>query len=46
MVMNNDMILVIDQGQIKEFDSPKNLLANEKSIFYNMVTNETHKKKK
>ena len=32
-ILDMDMILVLDQGQIKEYDSPQNLLANPNSIF-------------
>ena len=29
-------VMVLDKGQIAEFDNPKNLLNNSKSIFYSM----------
>ncbi|XP_062857046.1 ATP-binding cassette sub-family C member 5 [Trichomycterus rosablanca] len=36
-VLSCDRVLVLDQGQILEFDSPSNLLANEKSCFHAMM---------
>jgi len=30
-------VLVLDQGQIKEFAPPSELLANKQSIFYGMA---------
>ncbi|KAF8331910.1 uncharacterized protein EI90DRAFT_3154324 [Cantharellus anzutake] len=35
-VIDYDRIMVMDAGQIAEFDSPKNLLKNENGIFYSM----------
>ncbi|KAJ1858822.1 hypothetical protein LPJ73_001864 [Coemansia sp. RSA 2703] len=36
-VMDSDRILVMDRGQIAEFDSPKNLLSNKNSHFSQLV---------
>ena len=36
-VIQFDKILVLDQGQVVEFDSPRKLLANTKSVFAQMV---------
>ncbi|SMN22850.1 similar to Saccharomyces cerevisiae YLL015W BPT1 ABC type transmembrane transporter of MRP/CFTR family [Maudiozyma saulgeensis] len=35
-VLDNDKILVLDQGSVKEFDSPQNLLAQKDSLFYHL----------
>ena len=32
-VLNSDRILVLEQGEVKEFDSPKTLLQNKNSLF-------------
>ncbi|XP_035377481.1 multidrug resistance-associated protein 5 isoform X1 [Electrophorus electricus] len=36
-VLSCDRVLVLDQGQILEFDSPSNLLADERSHFHAMM---------
>merc|ERR1712100_348310 len=36
-VMASDRILVMDDGQVSEFDSPKNLLKNQDGIFFGLV---------
>lgn len=35
-VMDNDRIVVLEQGKVKEFDSPENLLKDRDSLFYNL----------
>ena len=30
-------VMILDQGEVKEFDSPRNLLENTKSLFYGMA---------
>ena len=37
-VMNADKILVLENGEIIEFDSPKNLLNNKSSYFYDFYS--------
>lgn len=38
-IMDSDKIVVLDQGEVKEFDSPENLLKREDSLFYSLVNN-------
>ncbi|KAJ8938900.1 hypothetical protein NQ318_007615 [Aromia moschata] len=35
-IMDSDRVIVLDKGQIVEFDTPTNLLADTKSIFHGM----------
>jgi len=36
-VMDSDKILVLDNGFVRELDSPENLLKNTSSIFYSLA---------
>ncbi|EIN06055.1 multidrug resistance-associated ABC transporter [Punctularia strigosozonata HHB-11173 SS5] len=36
-IMHSDRVLVLDQGKIAEFDSPKVLLENKNSVFYSLA---------
>ncbi|KAG8381911.1 hypothetical protein BUALT_Bualt05G0022000 [Buddleja alternifolia] len=36
-IINSNQILVLDSGQVVEYDTPQNLLENEASAFYKMV---------
>ena len=40
-IINYDKILVLDAGEVKEFDSPTNLLKNENSLFHELFTKST-----
>ncbi|KAF5286638.1 hypothetical protein FQA39_LY16212 [Lamprigera yunnana] len=36
-IMDSDRVIVLDKGNIVEFDSPSNLLQNKQTIFYGMA---------
>jgi ABC-type multidrug transport system fused ATPase/permease subunit len=38
-IMDSDKVLVMDDGKAAEFDTPGKLLADEKSMFYSLVSN-------
>lgn len=38
-IMDNNRVMVLDQGRIAEFNTPDNLLADRQSIFYGMAKN-------
>ena len=40
-IINYDKILVLDSGEVKEFDSPSNLLKDENSLFHELFTKST-----
>ena len=35
--MDSDMVLVMDQGRVAEYDTPEHLLSNDKSVFYGLA---------
>ena len=41
-IINSDKILVLDDGKTAEFDSPKNLLKNQRSHFTKLVHEMKH----
>ena len=36
-IMDSTRVIVFDQGRIVEFDTPRNLMENENSLFYSMA---------
>lgn len=36
-IIDSDRILVMDTGQVAEFDEPHALLSNHRGVFYSMV---------
>ena len=40
-IINYDKILVLDAGEVKQFDSPTNLLKDENSLFHELFTKST-----
>lgn len=36
-VIESDRLMVLDTGNVREFDSPKSLLDNHNSLFYSMA---------
>lgn len=37
-VMDSDRIVVLERGEVKEFDSPENLLKDKESLFYHLCS--------
>lgn len=43
-ILNYDKVLVLEKGNVVEFDSPKNLLSKKDSLFYSLVNISINKK--
>ena len=43
-IFDYDKILVMDNGRVAEFDSPKSLASNKSTLFYSLIANEIEKK--
>lgn len=43
-ILNYDKVLVLEKGNVIEFDSPKNLLSKKDSLFYSLVNISINKK--
>ena len=41
-ISDYDRILVMNKGQVAEFDSPKILLSNQNSLFFKLVKDYDH----
>ena len=40
-IINYNKILLLNNGKIEEFDTPTNLLKNEKSLFFRLYSKST-----
>ena len=44
-IMDYDKVIVMKEGQVAEYDEPKNLLADKSTIFYSMCNDANLTKK-